>query len=80
MGRTANKTHFMSVVKTNPVIRVREIMAVCSEIHTKDINVLCGEEVEFLNLAMHITTTRLRMINDLSLTHLKSDSYYTYHL
>ena len=28
----------------------REIMAVCSEIHTKHINTLCGENVELLNV------------------------------
>jgi hypothetical protein len=26
----------------------REIIAVCSEIHTKHINTLCGQKVEFL--------------------------------
>jgi hypothetical protein len=28
----------------------REIIAVCSEIHTKHINTLCGKNVEFLNV------------------------------
>jgi hypothetical protein len=28
----------------------REIMAVCSEIHTKHINALCGQNVEFINV------------------------------
>jgi len=28
----------------------REIMAVCSEIHTKHINTLCGQIVEFVNV------------------------------
>ena len=39
----------------------REIMAVCSEIHTKHINTLCGQNVELLNvkLAVHIVTTVL---------------------
>ena len=39
----------------------REIIAVCSEIHTKHINTLCGQNVEFLNdkLAVHIVTTGL---------------------
>ena len=40
----------------------REIIAVCSEIHTKHINTLCGQNVEFvnvLNLVVHIVTTRL---------------------
>ena len=37
----------------------REIMAVCSEIHTKHINTLCGQNVVLLNvkLAVHIVTT-----------------------
>ena len=37
----------------------REIIAVCSEIHTKHINTLCGQNVELLNvkLAVHIVTT-----------------------
>jgi hypothetical protein len=28
----------------------REIIAVCSEIHTKHINTLCGQNVEFMNV------------------------------
>ena len=28
----------------------REIMAVCSEIHTKHINTLCGQNVEFVDV------------------------------
>jgi hypothetical protein len=28
----------------------REIIAVCSEMHTKDINTLCGQNVELLNV------------------------------
>jgi hypothetical protein len=28
----------------------REIIAVCSEIHTKHINRLCGQKVEFVNI------------------------------
>jgi len=33
----------------------REIIAVCSEIHTKHINIVCGQNVELLNvkLAVH---------------------------
>ena len=39
----------------------REIIAVCSEIHTKHINTLCGQKVKLLNviLAVHIVTTGL---------------------
>ena len=28
----------------------REIIAVCSEIHTEHINTLCGQNVEFVNV------------------------------
>jgi len=36
----------------------REIIAVCSEIHTKHINTLCGQNVELLNvkLAVRVVT------------------------
>jgi len=40
----------------------REIIAVCSEIHTNHINTLCGQNVELLNVkpAVHIVTTGLK--------------------
>ena len=43
----------------------REIMAVCSQIHTKHTNTLCGQNVELLNvkLAVHIVTTGFRGLN-----------------
>jgi len=39
----------------------REIIAVCSQIHTKRINTLCGQNVKLLNvkLVVHIVTTGL---------------------
>jgi hypothetical protein len=39
----------------------REIIAVCSEVHTKRTNLLCGQNVELLNvkLAVHMVTTGL---------------------
>ena len=39
----------------------REIIAVCSQTHTKHINTLCGQNVELLNvkLMVHIATTEL---------------------
>ena len=38
-----------------------EIIAVCSQIHTKHTNTLCGRNVELLNvkLVVHIVTTVL---------------------
>jgi len=49
------------VIKTSQLMLYREIIAVCSQIHTKHINTLCGENVELLNvkLAVHIVTTGL---------------------
>jgi len=33
----------------------REITAVCSQIHTKHINILCGQNVELLNVKPRVT-------------------------
>jgi len=45
----------------------REVIAVCSQIHTKHINTLCGENVELLNvkLVVHIVTTELQRVKSL---------------
>jgi hypothetical protein len=42
----------------------REIIAVCSQIHTKQINALCGHNVELLSVevAVHIVTTGLQRV------------------
>ena len=50
-----------SVIKTSQLILYREIIAVFSQIHTKHINTLCGQNVELLNvkMAVHIVTTGL---------------------
>jgi len=42
----------------------REIIAVCSEIHTKHINKHCGQNVELLKVKMvvHIVTTVLQSV------------------
>jgi len=42
-----------------------EIIAVCSQIHTKHINTLCGPNVELLNvkLVVQIVTTGLYRVN-----------------
>ena len=39
----------------------REMVAVCSQIHTKHVKTQCGQNVELLNvkLAVHIVTTGL---------------------
>jgi hypothetical protein len=45
-------------MKTNQLLLNSEIIAVSSEIHTKHINTLCGQNVEFLklNLVVHKAT------------------------
>ena len=42
--------HSASVIKTDKLMLYREIIAVCSPIHTKHINTLCGQNVELLNV------------------------------
>ena len=39
-----------SVLKTDKLMLYREIIAACSDIHTKHINALCGQNTEFLNV------------------------------
>jgi hypothetical protein len=51
----------------------REIIAVSSQIHTKHINALCGQNVELLNvkLAVQIVTTGLSKVSIYRLENLK---------
>ena len=48
-------------MKTSQLVLYKEIITVCSQIHTKHINTLCGQNVELLNvkLFVHIVTTGL---------------------
>jgi hypothetical protein len=43
----------------------KEMIAVCSEIHTKHINTVCGQNVGLLNvkLVVHIVIIGLRRVN-----------------
>ena len=38
-----------------------EIIAVCSQIHTKHINTRCGQKVEFVNVKMAVPKVRTRL-------------------
>ena len=40
----------MSIMKTSQLMVYREIIAVCSQIHTKHINTLCGQNTELVNV------------------------------
>jgi hypothetical protein len=42
--------HCLSVTKASQLMLYREIIAVCSEIHTKQINTVCGLNVELLSV------------------------------
>jgi len=48
-------------MQTSQLMLYREIIAVCSEMHAKHKNKVCGQNVELLNvkLAVHILTTLL---------------------
>ena len=65
--RTAQETHSVSVIRTNQLILYREIMVVCSEIHTKHIKPVCGQNVELLNvkLAVQLVTTGVQRVKSL---------------
>ena len=49
---------YIFVTKTSQFLLQREIIAVCSQIHTKHINKVCGQNAELLNvkLVVHIVT------------------------
>jgi len=44
--------HSISAIKTSHLMMWWEIIAVCSEIHTKHINALCWQNVEFVNVKL----------------------------
>jgi len=58
---------YTSLIKTSHLTLYMVIITVCSEIHAKHINTLCGQNVEFLNvkLAVHIVTTGLYRVKSL---------------
>ena len=57
----AVKTYTALVTQTSQLLLYREIIAVCSQIHTKHINTLFGQNVQLLNvkLTVCIVTTGL---------------------
>ena len=66
----SHSVNTISCTKISQFMRFREIIAVCSQIHTKHINALCEQNVELLNvkLVVRIVTTGLR----------RGYIYYTY--
>ena len=43
-------THSASFIKTSQLMLYRENVAACSEIRTKHVNTLCGQNLEFLSV------------------------------
>jgi len=41
-------------IQTSQLMLCREIIAVCSEIRTKRVNTLCGQNVELLNVKLAV--------------------------
>ena len=59
-ARTSQLTHSVSVIKTNQSIMNSEIIAVCSQIHSKHINTLWAERrIVNVKLVVRIVTTGL---------------------
>ena len=57
----------------------REIIAVCSEIHTKHINTLCGQHTEFLNVKVSLGCKGLNTIQSNNFSLSTSVSTASYH-
>jgi len=49
--------------KTSQLMLYREIMAVCSEIHAKNKNTLCGQNVQLLNVKISGTHSNHWVLN-----------------
>ena len=54
--------HCVSVIQTSQLMLYREIIAVCSQIHTKHINMLCGQNVELLNVKLTVYKDPVRTV------------------
>ena len=59
--RIAQKTLSFSVIKTGQLMLYSKIIAVCSQIHTKHINTLWGQNVEMLKVKHKVTTGLCRV-------------------
>jgi hypothetical protein len=61
--KECNQHSHVSVIQTSQLIPYREIITVCSQIQTKHINTLCGQNTELLNVKLigtvHIVTIGL---------------------
>jgi hypothetical protein len=44
----------LRLIKTSQLMLYREIIVLCSQIHTKHINTLCGQNIELLNVKLAV--------------------------
>ena len=51
-----SKHSVLRFLKTDKSMLYTEIRAVCSQIHTKHINTLCGQNVELLHVKLVVST------------------------
>jgi hypothetical protein len=49
--RTSQETHYVSATENNRLMLFRETVAVYCENHMEHTNTLCGQNVEFINVA-----------------------------
>ena len=52
---SSNYVYSYRAVNTSHLMLYSEIIAVCSQIHTKHTNTLCGQNVELLNVKAGVT-------------------------
>ena len=48
--RVPRRKHYASLMKVNQFVLYVYIFDVCSEVHTKHISIVCGQNVEYLNV------------------------------
>jgi len=54
--------HTVSIIKTSQLMLYGEIIAVCSQIHTKHINTQCRRNVEFLGAFANLRKASIRFV------------------
>jgi hypothetical protein len=55
-----------------------EIIAVCSQIHTKHINILCGQNVEFVNVKHGGTYSNHRALKSFTINFMKVQGVFSF--
>ena len=72
--------HSVSVIQTSQLMLYREIIAVCSQIHTKHINTLCGQNAKIVNVKPGDTYSNHYVLRKLLISSLLSQTLSFRHL